>query len=61
MGLPPFMAVAHQPGLSEDPEVLRDRRLRDAGLDRQSPHRLLALTAQPLEQRPPGRIGQRFE
>ena len=30
-----FVAVAHQPGLLQDPEMLRDGRLRDPGLSRQ--------------------------
>ena len=41
--------------------MLGDRRLRDAGLCGQRAHRLLALKAQPLEDRPPRGIGERPE
>ncbi len=61
MGLSSFMAVAHQPGLLQDPKMLRDGRLRDPGLSRQSPDRLLSFAAQPFEESPPGRIVERFE
>ena len=61
MGLAAFMAVAHQPGLLQHPEMFRDRRLRDAGPRRQGPDRLLAFAAQPLEDGPPGRVGERSE
>src|ERR1700722_19735812 len=39
-----FMAVAHQPGLLQHPEMLRDGRLRDPGPSRQRPDSLLAVT-----------------
>ena len=55
------MAVAHQPGLLQNPKMLRDGRLRDPGLRRQGPDRLFAFAAQPLEDGPPGRIGERSE
>ena len=41
--------------------MLGDGRLRDPGPSRQRPDRLLAFAAQPLEDRPPGRIGERPE
>jgi hypothetical protein len=56
-----LMAVAHQPGLLEDPKMLRDRRLRDPGLSRQRPNRLLAFAAKALENRAPRRVGERPE
>src|SRR6266853_361086 len=37
-----FVAVAHQPGLLQDPKMLRDGRLRDPGPGRQAPDRLLS-------------------
>ena len=61
MRLASFMAVAHQPGLLQDAKMLGHRRLRDPGLSRQSPDRLLAVAAQPLEDGPPGRIGEGSE
>ena len=61
MGLAAFVAVAHQPGLPQHAEMFLNGRLRDAGLGRQGPDGLFALAAQPLEQRPPGRIGERSE
>ena len=48
-----FVAVAHQACLLQDPEMLRDDRLRDTGPSRQSPDRLLAFAAKPFEERPP--------
>jgi len=56
-----FVAVAHQPGLLQNPEMLRDGRLRDPGLSRQGSDRLLSVAAQPLEDRPSRRIGERSE
>jgi hypothetical protein len=56
-----FVAVAHQPGLLQNPEMLRDGRLRDPGPRRQRPDRLLSVAAQPLEDGPPRRIGERSE
>src|SRR5262245_37992979 len=53
-----FVAVAYQPGLLEDAEMLRDRRLRDPGPGRQSSDRLLSFAAQTLEESPPRRIGE---
>jgi hypothetical protein len=41
--------------------MLGDGRLRDPGLSRQRPDRLLAFAAQPLEDRPPRGIGERPE
>jgi hypothetical protein len=61
MRLAAFVTVADQPGLPEKAEMFRDRRLRDPGLSRQSPDRLLAFATQPFEQCSPGRIGKRFE
>ena len=61
MRLATFVAVAHQPGLLQDPKMLRDGRLRDPGPSRQSSDRLLSFAAQSLEERPPGRIGERSE
>ena len=49
-----FVAVAHQPGLLQDAEMLRDGRLRDPGPRRQRPDRLLSFAAQPLEDAPAG-------
>src|SRR5882757_8034734 len=56
-----FVAVAHQPGLLQDPEMLRDGRLRDPGLSRQGPDRLVSVATQPLEDGPSRRIGERSE
>jgi hypothetical protein len=56
-----FMAVAYQPGLLEYAKMLGNGRLRDSGSGCQSPNRLLSLAAQLLEDRPPGRIGERSE
>ncbi len=39
--------------------MLGDGRLRDLGPRRQSPDRLLAFAAQPFEESPPSRIGER--
>jgi hypothetical protein len=41
--------------------MFRDRRLRNTGLGRQRPDRLLALAAQTLENSPPRGIGERSE
>src|ERR1700733_7666994 len=49
MRLAAFRTVAHQPGLLENAEMFRDRRLRNSGLRRQGPDRLLAVAAQPLQ------------
>src|SRR5215469_18799334 len=59
--LPPCVAVADQPGLPQHAEMLRYGRLRDAGPRRQGPDRLLSFPAQPFEDGPPGRIGERSE
>jgi hypothetical protein len=61
MRLPPFMTEVHKSGVFENGEMLGDRRLRNAGLQGQRRDSLLAVTTQALEQRPPRRIGQRFE
>jgi len=53
-----FVAVAYESGLLKNREMLRDGRLRDPGPSCQCSDRLLSLTAQPFEERPPGRIGQ---
>src|SRR4051812_3730612 len=58
MGLAAFVAVAHQPGLLQYPEMFRNGRLRDLGPRRQRADRLFAVAAQPLEDRPPGRVGE---
>src|SRR5882762_4455545 len=54
-----FVAVAHQPGLLENPKMLRDGGLRDPGPGRQSSDSLLSFAAQSLEKRPPSWIGER--
>jgi hypothetical protein len=59
--LPAFVAVAHQAGLLQDPEMLRDGRLRDPGPSRQGPDRLLSVAAQSFKDHPPSRIGERSE
>ena len=59
--LPALVAIAHQPGLLQDPKMFGDRRLRDARPSRQGADRLLSFAAQPLKDRPPGRIGERSE
>jgi hypothetical protein len=56
-----FVAVVHQPGLLQDSEMLLDGRLRDPGLSRQGPDRLLSFAAQSLEDGPSRRIGERPE
>src|SRR5271166_4967436 len=61
IGLSPFMAVAYQPGLPQNAEVLRHRRLGDPGVGCQRAHRLFPVAAQPLEESPPGRVGERPE
>jgi hypothetical protein len=61
MRLAAFMSVAHQPGLLQDPEMLRDGRLGDPSLSRQGPHRLVSVATQPLEDGPSRRISERFE
>ena len=61
MGLAAVLAVAHQARLFQHAQMLGDRRLRDPGPRGQRPHRLLAVAAQPLEDRPPGGIGQGLE
>ena len=58
MRLPAFVAVAHQPGLLQHAEMFRYRRLRDSGPRGQRSDRLLAVAAEPLEDRPPGGIGK---
>ncbi|OJY04498.1 MAG: hypothetical protein BGP04_03680 [Rhizobiales bacterium 62-17] len=52
------LAVAHQAGLFQNPKVLGNGGLRDAGLGRQGTDRLFALAAQPLENGPPGWVGE---
>ena len=61
VGLSSLMAVAYQPGLLENAEMLRHRRLRNPGLRGQGPDRLLSFAAQSLEESPPSRIGERSE
>jgi hypothetical protein len=61
MRLPALMAIAHKAGLSEDAEMFRNGRLRDAGLRRERANCLLALAAKPFEDSPPGRVGERSE
>ena len=56
-----LMAVSHQPGLFQNPEMFRDGRLRDPGLSRQGPDRLFSFAAQPLEDGAPARIGESSE
>jgi hypothetical protein len=55
------MTVAHQPGMLEDTEMLRDGRLRYAGLGRHYPDRLFSSAAKPLEDGSTGRVGKRPE
>ena len=52
MCLAAFMAVAHQPGLLQNGQMLGDRGLGNTRLGGQGSDRLLALAAQPLEDRP---------
>ena len=61
MGLASFMAVADEAGLLQRAEMFRDRRLGNAGPCRQCPDCLFALAAQPLEDRPAGRVRERLE
>ena len=61
MRLAAFMAVAHQPGPLQNPEMLGNSRLRDAGPSRQRSDRLLSLAAQSFEDSPASRIGERSE
>jgi hypothetical protein len=61
MRLATFMAVAHEPCLPENAEMLRDSRLRNPGPRRQRGNRLLSLAAQPFEDRPPSWVGERSE
>ena len=51
-------AVAHQARFLEDAEVFGDGWLGDTRAGGQSADRLLAITAQALEQRPAGRVGE---
>jgi len=55
------MAVAHEPGVLQDREMLRDGGLRDLGPSRQRPDGLLAVAAQSLEETAPSSIGERSE
>jgi hypothetical protein len=59
--LPAFVAVADQPGLFQNDEMLRDGRLRDSGPGREGSDCLLPVAAQPLEDCPTRRIGERSE
>jgi hypothetical protein len=61
MRLAAFVAVMHQPGPLQNPEMLRYGRLRDPGLGRQRDDRLGSVATQPLEDGPPGRVGKRSE
>ena len=61
MGLASFMAIAHQPSLLQNAEMLSHGPLRDPGLNRQGTHCLLSFTAKPLKQGPSGGIGERSE
>src|SRR5262249_20490806 len=56
-----LVAIAHQSGLLQDSEMLRDGRLRDPGASRQGADRLLSFAAQSFEDRAPRRIGKRSE
>jgi len=56
-----FVALAHQPGLLQDANVLRDGRLRDASPCRQGSDGLFSFTAQSFENRPTRRVGERSE
>ena len=53
-----FVAVAHQPGLLQDREMLGDRWLRDPGASLQGPDCLFSFATEVFEQSPPRRIGQ---
>ncbi len=61
MRLATFVAVADQPGLLQDSEVLGDGRLGHSGLSRERPDRLVAFATQPLEDGSSRRIGERSE
>lgn len=61
MGFAASVPVVYQFGALQDRQVLGDRRLRDPGAASQRMHGLLAIPSQPLEDRPAGRIGKRFE
>ena len=56
-----FLAIAYEPGLFEQGEMLGNRRLRDTGSSSQRADRLLAFATQSLEESPPRRIGERSE
>jgi len=54
-------AATHQSGLLEDAEVLGDNGLGDAGAGCQGAYGLFSLAAKPLEDGPPGGVGERSE
>ena len=53
--------AAHQASVPQNAQVLGNRWLGDAGPVSEGPHGLFAVSAQPLEDRPTGRIGERPE
>ncbi len=61
VGLAALAPVAYQAGELQNGQVLGHRRLRDPGPVGQGAYGLLAVTAQPLEDRPAGRIGEGLE
>ena len=61
MGLAALLPVEHQARPLQDAEMLRHRRLRDPGAGGERADRLLALPAQPLEQRPPCGVAEGSE
>src|SRR5438093_835516 len=58
--VPPFAPLGHEPRAPERRQVLRDRRLRHARPRGQLLDRRLAVR-EPLEDRPPRRVGERAE
>jgi len=56
-----FVAVAHQPGLPQDPRCFETAGCETPAPSRQGPDRLLSFAAQSLEDSPPSRIGERSE
>src|ERR1700678_620302 len=61
MGLASSMPTAHQARVLEHSQMFRYRRLRDAGIVGQQPHRHFPFSAQPLEDCAAGRVGKGLE
>jgi hypothetical protein len=59
VNLAAFLAIAHEPRLSQNTKMLRNSGLRNTGTSRQGSDRLFSLTAQPFENGAPSRISQR--